>query len=133
MKAANGAIPINPLDTIYSKTSFSYAGANGTASFFLEDVTTGQSASFQKTGNNDAVLYYNGQSADFVSESPDRNFLPFSEFAWVNSTWTDSAGTAHAISDDPYGAIYQLTVTNHILTGPLSSNGENFASGFGSC
>jgi len=59
------ALTINPGDVVFSKTT--YDQSNGSARFFLEDTTTGQSASFTKSGVSGD---YDGSTAEMIAEFP---------------------------------------------------------------
>jgi hypothetical protein len=85
LKSVNqsAAVAINPGNTVWSKTT--YDTSSGTATYFVENETSGQSSSFSvsNTFYGPTSDFYDGSSADFVTEDPANGYdlVPFSEFS----------------------------------------------------
>ncbi len=139
MKAANSAVAINPGDSVFSKTVY-VPGSKEDAFFYLEDITTGQTASMTLYDNpySGAVSnFFDGSTAEFVSEfpgnevgnSPVETALPFQQFAMVNnqyyngSTWNPLGAATHE----------QFTSTPWLTSGPIGTDNMQFAEGFLGC
>lgn len=141
LKAGNTAIPINPLDIIFSETSYDGSGS-GSATFYVEDTSTGQTASFTKGADSGgASTYYDGTSADFITESPGGQYLPFSAFLWENASYKDYYGNTYGASNDLYGNIVHTNATpppvtggpDYIDAGYLDPSSNDFSEQFISC
>ena len=130
LKMGNTAVPVNPDDVVLSKTT--YNPSTPSASFYLEDVTTGQAASYTLTNNGltgPVSNYYDGSTADYITEFPGNSYGAFQQFAVTNaesyngSSWVALGSKNHT----------QFTSTPYATSGPIGSDGKSFAVGFLGC
>ena len=89
LRTSTTLMAINPGNGIWSKTTYSSTNG-GHVRYYIENVTTGQTASYVVTGQSGA---YTGSTVDFITEDPNLYYtngisyiynvaVPFSSFAW---------------------------------------------------
>jgi hypothetical protein len=129
LEAGNTAIPIQPGDVVYSKTS--YSSSNQDAVFYLEDETTGQTASFT-LGNNgysgNISNYYDGSTAESIFEEVSGDAGAFQQFAFTQ-VHSEVNGSWDILSSNPNTSLW----TPYAAVGPIGSDGMSYAVGFNGC
>jgi hypothetical protein len=126
---SNGAISINPLDVIYSKTS--YNPTTDVANFFVEDASQGQSTSQQFTTNGltgDPRSYYDGSTSDFEMEFSSAFYAPFSEYAFADA-YSQNSGGWNTLASYSTNELYVAQAN----PGPIGSDGASFGVGYNHC
>jgi Peptidase A4 family len=125
------SMAINPGNVMWSKTTYS-AASNGSVRFFIENDTTGKSATFDITSPSyvgNMSTYYTGNTADFITEDPDtpEDAIPFSSFAFVTAN-TFGEHTQGINGDNP-----EALTNSRVSVGPITGSAEAFAVGWGRC
>ncbi|MHB8191278.1 MAG: G1 family glutamic endopeptidase [Ferrimicrobium sp.] len=123
--AYNRAIVVNSGDLVISDTQ--YHPSTGNASYYLEDLTTGQSASFTQTG---VSSYYDGSTAEWISEFPNSVGAQFTAFAIVNISALNNNGNSYNFYNAGNQSFY---VPGREEPGGVGSSGNSFAEYFDGC
>lgn len=123
--AYNVAIAVNSGDLVISNTE--YYTSTGNASYYLEDLTSGQTASYTQTGLSP---YYDGSTAEWISEFPTSAGAQFTSFAFVNTAALNNNGYYYNFTDAGYESFY---VSGREHPGSIGSNGNSFAEFYDGC